>query len=731
MGVADKVRCAAKRAVVAASPKASMSLRHAIARAGRCSVSMDDGRIACVARDSSSGSDGRVGASIDLIGVYDIARGSRSFRFICSAPMVPMVESAAISAEPKSQVGELAGCDVALFDIFGRRMDAKLDMLSYPCVKGDAVSFVVSAEVTGDVKGLFVVACGIGFRYFDNAAIKRFESARDVMMCNPGIDGLYGKWIEDEQVRCVAREGAQGCQDARRGDERFAQQPLMSVVTPVYNTPIRYLRELLDSMLAQTYGNWEHVLVNASPDNAELSAFLDSLADERFKVVTLSENMGIPGNTLAGIEVTSGDYISFVDHDDTVSPHAFEAYVVAINEDPEADLLYCDEDTLSEDGVVRSHPMFKPDFNVDLLTSLNYVLHMLTVSRWAYERVEPYGNDVNGSQDYDLTLKVAAIARSVVHVTGALYHWREHEASLNGGSIGAKPYAVKTGALALNRFYESCAIDAHVCPSEVLWLFRTDYAPSVACDVSLVVRSSNAARTQSLIESLSSQRSEILAETIIVGDSSLGFDAGDLNKAIAEASGDFIILVDDGAEFTSACDALGRMRDALARPDLGIVSAKSITSEGLNLHAGLCVKPDGTIGYLNQGFIQGMGGGYNGCAECQCDYSAVDMSCAAFRKSDFMEVGGFSSEYQTELACAVDFSFKMRERGKLVMVDADSRVTSLACCSQLIMGASHLADESHDLEVLWSLWGDAYRKDVLDNPNYTLSNSYFNLKIEG
>lgn len=722
MGVADKVRCAAKRAVVAASPKASMSLRHAIARAGRCSVSMDDGRIVCVARDSSSGSDGRVGASIDLIGVYDTARGSRSFRFMCSAPMVPMVESAAISAESKSQVGELAGCDVALFDIFGRRMDAKLDMLSYPCVKGNAVSFVVSAEVTGDVKGLFVVACGIGFRYFDNAAIKRFESARDVMMCNPGIDGLYGKWIEGEQARW----------DARRGDERFAQQPLMSVVTPVYNTPIRYLRELLDSMLAQTYGNWEHVLVNASPDNAEVSALLESLEDERFKVVTLSENMGISGNTLAGIEVTSGDYISFVDHDDTVSPHALEAYVAAINENPEADLLYCDEDSLSEDGITRFDPIFKPELQTDLLMSWNYALHMLTVSRWAYERIVPYGDDVNGAQDYDLVLKVSAIARGAARVPGILYHWREHRKSFTHREEGGfDPQALASPVLALNRNCESRGVQAIVSPHEISWLYRTDYAPSVACDVSLVVRSSNAARTRCLIESLSAQRSEILTEAIIVGDSSVGFDVGDLNQAIAEASGDFIILVDDGVGFDPACDALGRMRDALARPDLGIVSAKSITSEGLNLHAGLCVKPDGTIGYLNQGFIQGMGGGYNGCAECQCDYSAVDMSCAAFRKSDFMEVGGFSSEYQTELACAVDFSFKMRERGKLVMVDADSRVTSLACCSQLIMGASHLADESHDLEVLWSLWGDAYRKDVLDNPNYTLSNSYFNLKIEG
>lgn len=684
MGIVGQARRALKRAVVAASPKLAPQLRRAVANA-----------------DGNGWS-----SSIELIGVYDLEGGAKSYRFACIA-------SGRDSAHSGLREGKLFASDILAFDIYGRPIDAACEVLAYPCVERNARSFVASVQVRGALSGMFIVVDAFGVGCFDSAEIAAFERRRDIMMCNPGIDGLYGEWVAREDERMSLRPPA----------GKLSINPLMSVVTPVYNTPLHYLHELVDSMLAQTYGNWEHVLVNASPENAELSLYLSSLDDARFKVVTLDENLGIPGNTLAGIGESSGDYISFVDHDDVVSPRILEEYVRAIEANPEADLLYCDEDTLSEDGAVRSHPIFKPELQPDLLMSWNYALHMLTVSRWAYERIVPYGDDVNGAQDYDLTLKAFAVARDVARVPGVLYHWREHDGSLTHGGDTLDDSRFNPSMTALSCYLASIDVDAAVRPrNDIEWLYRTDYARSKAQDVSLVVNSTGKELTQRLLDSLSSQREEILCETIIVGDS-------DLNSAIADAKGELIVLVDDGVTFIEGSDALGRMRDALARPDLGVVSAKSMTREGLNLHVGLCVKGDGSIGYLNQGFMQGMGGGYNGCAECQCDYSAVDMSCAAFRKSDFLRIGGFSDAYDSKLAGAVDFSFAMRGLGKLVMVDADARVMSLAHVEQLVIGADHVPAGSADWSTLWSRWGAHYRQDVLGNPNYTLDNSYFNLKV--
>lgn len=665
-----------------------MKARAIMARSSKFSKSVHEAMASC---------EGAAGL-VECIGIYDLENGKSSFRFLVVMPS---------DAEPS----------LRFFDIRGDEVSAPVRQLSREQVEGPAghpgaIVYVLSAELPTDTLGLYVAAADAGFLRFTPGQHIRILNERIAKMCNPGIDGLYGEWIERNEYW------------GDSGDlEELPFKPLMSVVTPVYNTPIGFLRDLTESLKAQTYPRWEHVLVNASPDNEEVSAFLRGLDDPRFKVVTLADNEGIAENTIAGIEAASGDYLSFLDHDDIVDAHILEEYVRAINEDPDIDLLYCDEDTISEDGAVRSAPMFKPELDIDLLTSLNYALHMLTVSRRAYDKVVPYDSEVDGSQDYDLTLKVAEVAGKVRRIPKVLYHWREHGGSVNGGSIAAKPYAIETGRRALNRHFDRQGVDATVEPVEVLWLFRADYAQSAAQDISLVIVSHDEESTCRLEKSLEGQRTSILVERLVTCDR-------DLDEVIRSAQGEYVIVVDDSVTFEDDSDALGRLRDALARPDLGIVSAKSVTPEGLNLHTGLCVKSDGTFGYLNQGFVQGMGGGYHGCAEAQCDYSAVDLSCVAFRKADFEVVGGLSGQYDTELARAIDFSFRMRALGKLVMVDPAARVVAQAKLEQLLIGYSHLSQAPDDLGRLWSNWGEEHRTDVLANPNYTLDNSYFNLKLQ-
>lgn len=642
-----------------------------------------------------------------------------------------------------------------LFELNGHRLTAKATIIAREDMRrgeesGNAhfppqrlTRILISIELPSDCKGFFAIVKGAGAIRVDGQLIGQATHHRDLMMVNPGNDGLYHEWVERDR----ASRGASVAARKNMG-ETMGNEPLFSVITPLFETPIPFLAELIESMKAQSLMSWEHILVNASPKNAELNSFLRSIDDDRFKVIALEGNRGISENTIAGIGEAEGEYIAFVDHDDVLDPHALEEFANAIKNDPDVDMLYCDEDSISNDGRERFAPIFKPDFNLSLFTSWNYLHHMIAVKREMLSTVVLPGSDMDGSQDYDLTLKVAAKTSNIIHIPRVLYHWRQHEDSVNGGSVSAKPYVIETSVAALDRFFCEIGISASTEAAALDWLYKVNYKKSEKKDVLLVVEGYDEDSLNELLRSLETQRHSILKEIVVVGEEEFSLEdvsssirslvrfsppkreqaLDSLEEIVAGSAADYIVLVDGRVSFLPESDAIGILRDMFARKDMGIASAKAMSADDLNVHVGLCVKEDGSIGYLNQGFIHGMGGGYNGCAECGCDYSAVDSACIAFRKEDFVKVGGFSEDYESNLARDVDFSFRIRELGKVVMVNPDARVRIVPDPELLDLGASHLKG-TEDLEKLWRTWGGEYRHDVLANPNYSMEKSFFNLNI--
>lgn len=193
------------------------------------------------------------------------------------------------------------------------------------------------------------------------------RNRQNLLMVNPGIDGAFHSYLPTHDAMLHA---------AAECEEPFGMQPLINIVVPLFHTPASYARAMLDSVLAQSYRTWELVLVNASPEDEALARVLAEYTDERIRVIPMDENLGIAGNTNAGIRACTGDYIAFLDHDDTLDPLALHMYVRALNEHPETDLFYCDEDNFRETLADRYAPIFKPDFNIDLLYSHNYVEHL-------------------------------------------------------------------------------------------------------------------------------------------------------------------------------------------------------------------------------------------------------------------------------------------------------------------------------------------------------------------
>ena len=277
-----------------------------------------------------------------------------------------------------------------------------------------------------------------------DAAIKEYGE----IISNASVDKNYPAWLQKRREALSSKPAP-------------SDGPLMSIVTPAFNTPPTFLRKMIKSILSQSYRNWELVIVNASPDDEDMHRVFNEYADPRIKVIETPENLGITGNTNLGLTHCTGEYVSFYDHDDTVEPYALAEYVRRINDsDIKPSLLYCDEDNIDENDV-PSLPLLKPDFNEDFLLSNNYILHWLTVRHDLLNKVELSGKDVEGAQDYDMTFKITELGQPIIHIPEVLYHWRIHSGS-TAGDPAQKTYTQNAGTKAIKNHLNRLGIEGDV-----------------------------------------------------------------------------------------------------------------------------------------------------------------------------------------------------------------------------------------------------------------------------
>ena len=244
----------------------------------------------------------------------------------------------------------------------------------------------------------------------------------------------------------------------------FAEMPLISVLVPVYKTPLPFLHEMISSVVAQTYTHWELIVVNATPGGGgPLSERLNRWAqkDNRIKVYDLPENKGISGNTNAAFALANGEFVALFDHDDVLEPDALYEYVKAYNHNPELDMFYCDEDKITEKSEDFFFPNFKPDYNPDMLYAGNYICHFLMVRKTLAEQAGLWNPDFDGAQDFDFILRCTEISERIYHVPRILYHWRSHSGS-TAKSQGEKSYASEAGKRALKAHFDRVGIPVRI-----------------------------------------------------------------------------------------------------------------------------------------------------------------------------------------------------------------------------------------------------------------------------
>ena len=534
--------------------------------------------------------------------------------------------------------------------------------------------------VANDPAGRMVPGfCGVGRDAYEGFKFSSWKRMRDAR----ADDANYQRWL--------ARHRATASDLTAQRGRSFPQAPLISIVVPCFRSDPRFLREMIVSVVAQSYGGWELVLVDATAGESSVVAdTVAAVSDPRVRRVPLEGNRGIVGNTNAGVEAARGEFVAFLDHDDLIEPDALFCYVEAINARPDVALLFCDEDLFERPGAFIQ-PVFKTRLNLDLLYSHNCVTHFLMVRRAALEAAGLSSDEVSGAQDYDLTLRVLEQGGGVAHVPRMLYHWRIHPDSTSGDNAESKPYAQEAGRCALQAHFDRRGIAGEVEETEHPFVYRMRYTlPDLLPLISVIIPSKDHGDVLGpCVRSLLSKATYGNFEVVIVENNSVEpatfalYDelvsdprvrviswAGEFNYSriinfgVAEARGDYLLLLNNDTEVISP-GFMEEMAGYLQRPEVGVVGAKLYFRDGLTQHAGMLVGPGGAVAHVNQDFPPSREG-YLAKAVRPGNFSGVTGACQMMRREVFDQVGG----YDEALAVGfndIDFCLRVREAGYLVV----------------------------------------------------------------
>ena len=480
---------------------------------------------------------------------------------------------------------------------------------------------------------------------------------------------------------------------------KFSYAPKFSVVVPLYHTPAKFLKDLVRSMMYQSYANWELCLVNASPEDVHLTSLLENWAmrDKRIRVIRLKKNLGIAQNTNAGIAASTGEFIAFLDHDDFLEPDALFCYADALNKDKTIDVFYSDEDKTDEYAAHYFYPHFKSDFNIDLLHANNYMCHFLAVRKSLVDTVGGLNEKFDGAQDYDFVLRLTENTKKIYHCPRILYHWRCSNQS-TAANQGNKMYAIHAGKAALNAHYKRIGWNARAQEGAVDGWYQTKFTLKEEPLVSILIP--NKDHTDDLDVCLNSfferadyqnyefiiiENNSVLPETFAYYEKiekehdnvkvvywEAGFNYSAINNfGFKFAKGDYIMLLNNDVELITP-DIFQSMLGFCMRPEVGIVGAKLLYNDHTVQHAGVLVGAGGLADHVFKG-IHEDDPGYMGRAISSQDVSAVTAACLLVKRSVYEEVGGLEDEFQVAFN-DVDFCLKVRKAGYLIVYDADVKL---------------------------------------------------------
>lgn len=533
--------------------------------------------------------------------------------------------------------------------------------------------------------------------------------------------------------------------------------PLISIIVPTYNTDELFLKQCIDSVLNQSYPNWELCLADDASTNENIRDVITDYCqrDGRIKTVLREENGHISAASNSAISIAEGEWMALLDHDDELHEHALSYVAHTILTNPQVEFVYTDEDKINECGE-RFDPHFKPDWNPDLLYSQNYISHLGVYKSSIVKKIGGFRIGFEGSQDYDLLLRYSREIddANIVHIPRVLYHWRAIEGS-TALEAGQKDYTTQKGIDALQEYFDQQQTDAQVVKGKNANTYRVKWSSAGNPLVSLIIPTYNGIDiTKQAIDSILNKTSYKNYEIILVDNNSdddaaleyfsqlekddkvtvlrypYPFNYSAINNfAVRHANGDIVGLVNNDVEVINS-DWLTEMVSHAIRPEVGCVGAKLYYSNDTIQHAGIILGIGGVAGHSHKHFPRDSHG-YFGRLNLVQNLSSVTAACLLIRKEVFDQVGGLNETDLTVAFNDVDFCLRVRELGYRNLWTPYAELYHHESISRGHEdNPEKVARFNKEVNYMNTTWGNLLISDPSYNVNLTLSHENFSISKE-
>ncbi|MCD9187105.1 MAG: glycosyltransferase [Pyrinomonadaceae bacterium] len=527
----------------------------------------------------------------------------------------------------------------------------------------------------------------------------------------------YQKWIKLNQINDAKRA------EIKREIQNFSHQPLISIILPVYNVEEKWLSICVDSVTNQLYEKWELCIADDKSPGAHIRKVLDeySKKDKRIKVVFRDENGHISAASNSALKLAAGEFCVLLDHDDELTEDALFYVAKELNNFPETEMIYSDEDMIDENGK-RYEPKFKPDFSRELFYSLNLITHLSAYKTQVLRKMGGFRIGAEGSQDYDLALRAIELIpeKNIRHIPRILYHWRAIRGSV-ALSGDEKPYAHERAREAIRLHLERIGRRAKVVRS--IWNYhRVIYdLPENLPKIGLIFYSENELDSaKETIEKIRSETDYENLETIFIENA----DAEKLDSAVSKTTGEILCFVDANLKPLTR-DWLKEVVSFAVQDEIGAVGARIIDSEKTVLQGGLIMGTNETVSAAHRGFLVDKLGNI-GRNMLTGNFSAVSISCLCVKRNLFEEAGGFDFRNLPKRFFDADFCLKLREKGLRIVFTPYARMIRTDKQKRLNFEQNPTAGET---EFFTKKWQKICENDPFYNPNLSKKDGSFSIEI--
>jgi O-antigen biosynthesis protein len=562
---------------------------------------------------------------------------------------------------------------------------------------------------------------------------------------------LYDLWL---------KENTPTPDELKRMAERvpsLSYKPLISIVMPTYNTSEAFLREAIQSVINQVYPYWELCIADDASSLHHVRNILEEYAakDSRIKIVFRTQNGHISAASNSALKLATGEFVALLDHDDELAPHALYENALLLNQHPDADMIYSDEDKLNEEGK-RVTPFFKPDWSPDYFLSLMYTCHLGIYRRNIVDKIGGFRIGYEGSQDYDLVLRVAEETDKIFHISKILYHWRIHAASTSS-NFSIKHYAHKNGEEALKDALTRRGLSGQILSNSEIpgGTYTVRYEISDFKLVSIIIPTRNLGNVlDCCLTSIFKKSTYPNYEVVVIDNGSdeletkkiiakwhlrepqrfkcysldVPFNFSHINNYAAEVTnGDYLLFLNNDTEVITT-DWIEAMVEQAQRSIIGAVGALLLYPDGTIQHAGVILGIGDIAGHSHRGFPLTNSGYYNRITAVN-NFSAVTGACLMCRREVFEEIGGFDET----LAVAfndVDLCLRMLQRNynniylpHVVLYHHESKSRGYEDTPE-----KNIRFE-REVEIMRKRWGEILNRDPYYSPHLTKDREDYSLSI--